>query len=85
MGATIPEERTIGKLLEAVARNDFLHEDFLLVDPGLADDLPRSIGDKALAPELDAIAANGALQADPVGHGDVAAIGHGVGPLDGFP
>lgn len=43
-------------------------------------DVP-GVGDKALAPEFEAVAADGRLVADTIDRGDVAAVGHGVAAL----
>ena len=45
---------------------------------GLGDDLARRIRDEALAPEFDAVAADGRFVADAIRHRDIAAIRHGV-------
>ena len=60
-------------------------EDFLLIDAGFGEDLAGGAGDEALAPEFEAVAADGFFQADAVGDGDVAAVGDGVAALDEFP
>jgi len=45
---------------------DFVHEDLFFLEARLGDDLPGRVGDEALAPELDAVAANRAFEAHPV-------------------
>ena len=57
---------------------DFVDEDLFFLDARFRDDLAGRVGDEALAPELDAVAADGSFVADAICHGDVAAIGHGV-------
>src|SRR5205807_8270448 len=51
---------------------------------GLGEDFAGSAGDKALAPELDAVAGK-FLVTDAIGHGDVATIGDGVRALNRLP
>ena len=63
----------------------FDDEDFLGGRRRLRDDLPSRIDDETLPPKLNPVTAVRRFVADAVGHGDVAAIGDGVGALDGFP
>lgn len=67
-----------------VNRND---EDFFFSFGSTGEDLARGVGYEALAPELDAVAISGwdFFETDAVGGGDEAAIGDGMGALDGFP
>ena len=51
------------------------------VHAGFREDLPAGAGDEALAPELNAVAADGAFEADAVGDRDVAAVGDGMAAL----
>ena len=55
------------------------------VDGGLGEDLTAGAGHEALAPELDAVAADRPLDPDAVHRGDEAAVGHRVRALDGLP
>ena len=52
---------------------------------GFGENFAGGAGDKALAPEFDAVAADEFFVADAIGDGDVAAVGDGVAALDGFP
>ena len=58
-----------------------------LGDSGLGEDFAGGAGDEALPPEFQAVAAHAGedFVADAVDGGDVAAVGDGVGALDGFP
>ena len=75
--------------LVQIARDD---EHFLFVCRGLGGDLAVGLGDEALAPEFDAVLADGSaggvedfFDADAVGRACVAPIGDGMGALDEFP
>ena len=83
--AAVAEERPVGARDIDGGEVDFVDEDFLFLEAGLGDDLARRVGDEALAPELDAVPADGRFVADAIRHGDVAAIRHGMRALDGFP
>src|SRR5690349_18125815 len=65
-----------------IARDD---ERFLFVDAGFSEDSARGIGDEALAPEFDAVAADGLFKTDAIGHRDEAAVRDGMTALDHFP
>src|SRR5215213_1022661 len=78
---SIPQERPVRAaeldLLQVGGDDDHL----FLVDAGAVNDLPVGGGDKALAPELDAVVVHGLavgaedlFQADAVGGADVAAV-----------
>src|SRR6185503_19946742 len=60
-------------------------ERLLSFGAGFVDDLPGRVGDKALAPELNAIAVQGPLKSHAVRHGDIATIRHAMAALDQFP
>ena len=64
---------------------DFVHEDLLFFDAGLGDDLAAGVGDEALAPELDSVAAYRRFETDAIRHRDIAAVRNGMCALDGFP
>ena len=64
---------------------DFVDENFLFLNTRLGDDLARRIGDEALAPELDAVAADGRFVADAIRDRNITTVGHGVRALDRFP
>ena len=59
-------------------------EDFFFFRTSFGEDFAGGSGDEALAPEFDTIASK-PFVTDSIGHGDVAAIGDGVGALDRFP
>ena len=61
------------------------NDHLFLVDGGLFNNLSRRVADKALAPEFDAFAAIRGFVTDAIGHGNVAAIRHGVAALDRLP
>ena len=85
INATITKEGPMSAGNIDCGQINLLDDDFL---PGLrrfGDDLSRSVGDKTLAPKLDAIATYGLLEPDTVRHRDVATVGHGVGTLDRLP
>src|SRR5687767_8154648 len=58
---------------------------FLFVHTGFGDDLSRRAGNKALAPEFNAVATDGAFEANAIGDRDISAVGHAVTALDQFP
>ena len=62
-------------------------EDFFPFGTGLGDDFAAGAGHKALPPKFNAVAAHAVedFVADAVGHGYIAAVGDGMGALDGFP
>ena len=70
---------------------DFADQDFFLVVRGLGDHAAEGIGQERSAPEFEALARGGiaadvaGLVADAIDHGDVDAVGDGVGALDGLP
>ena len=53
-------------------------EDLFLVSARSDEYFAGGAGDKALAPELDALPAGGPFQAHAVGGGDITAVGHRV-------
>ena len=80
------------RLNSTFSRSQATTSDFFLVDRSLGDDLPVGRGDEGLAPELDAVFADGFavgledfFDADAVGGADVAAVGDRVAALDQFP
>src|SRR5438128_1357033 len=60
-------------------------EIFLFVFAGFGQDFARGAGHEALAPEFDPLAAGGPFEADAIGDGDIAAVGHRVAALNQFP
>lgn len=61
-----------------------LDEDLLAIGRGLGHHHAERIGDKAVAPELEAMLGR-ALEADAIHGGDVDAVGDGVAALHGAP
>jgi hypothetical protein len=88
----VPQERPVRAAELDLGQIAVHQHDLFLVDAGALDDLTVGGGDEGLAPELDAVLVDGAavgtadqLVADSVGGADVAAVGDGVGALDGLP
>src|SRR6266571_5603525 len=67
------------------AQIDRHDERLLLVGAGPREDFSGSAGDKTLTPEFQSLSAGRFFQADAIGRGHVAAVGHGVAALDEFP
>src|SRR5262245_31294859 len=83
--AAVAQERPVRARDVNLREIDGDGENLLLIGARLAENLAAGAGHEALSPELEAIAADGAFVADAVGHGHVAAVGHGVRSLDDFP
>src|SRR5205814_1382519 len=79
--APVPQERPVGAGDVHFAQIHRDNEVFLFVGAGFGEDFARGARDKALSPELDAVAARGAFETDAIGDGDIAAVGNGVAAL----
>ena len=60
-------------------------QDLLLLDAGFGENLAAGAGDKALAPEFEAVPADRRLMADAVDRGNIATVGDGVAAVGRFP
>src|SRR5262249_16235491 len=82
--AAVAEEGPMGSGLVDFAEVEFDKEGFFIFGAGFGQDFAGGAGNKALAPELDAIARD-FFVTDAIGDSDVTTVGDGVAALDGFP
>src|SRR5262249_28770956 len=88
VNAPVAQKRPVRALNVELPEIHFGHQDLLFADAAFRDELPRRVGDKALAPKLDSLtrmAIGRGFVADAVGDGDVHAVGDGVRALNRFP